>query len=41
MTIPTLVEYSPTQKGASVVPILQSICAVGHFYKEDSENEMV
>ena len=35
-------EYFLTQKGASVVPILQSICAWSDiFYKEDSENEMV
>ena len=40
--IPPRVEYSLTQKGASVVPILQSICAWSDiFYKEDSENEMV
>ena len=40
--IPPRVEYFLTQKGASVVPILQSICAWSNiFYKEDSENEMV
>ena len=40
--IPPRVEYFLTQKGASVVPILQSICAWSDiFYKEDSENEMV
>ena len=40
--IPPRVEYSLTQKGASVVPILQSICAWSDiFYKEDSENKMV
>ena len=36
------VEYSLTEKGQSVVPILQSICHwAGVFYKEDSENEMI
>lgn len=36
------VEYSLTQKGRSVVPILQSICQWSDvFYKEDGENEMV
>ena len=40
--IPPRVEYFLTQKGASVVPILQSICAWSDiFYKEDSENKMV
>ena len=40
--IPPKVEYSLTQKGRSVVPILQSICQwSGVFYKEDGENEMV
>lgn len=39
--IPPRVEYSLTEKGQSVVPILQSICQwSGIFYKEDSENEM-
>lgn len=39
--IPPRVEYSLTEKGKSVVPILQSICSwSGIFYKEDSENEM-
>ncbi len=39
--IPPKVEYSLTEKGASVVPILQSICKwSGIFYKEDSDNEM-
>lgn len=39
--IPPHVEYSLTEKGHSVVPILQSICQwSGIFYKEDSENEM-
>ena len=40
--IPPRVEYSLTEKGQSVVPILQSICKwSGIFYKEDNENEMV
>ena len=40
--IPPRVEYSLTEKGKSVVPILQSICKwSGIFYKEDNENEMV
>lgn len=35
------VEYSLTDKGKSVVPILQSICEwSGIFYKEDSDNVM-
>ncbi len=39
--IPPRVEYSLTEKGVSVVPILQSICKwSGIFYKEDTENEM-
>lgn len=39
--IPPKVEYSLTQKGKSVVPILQSICAwSGAFYKDDLENTM-
>ncbi|MGN0734455.1 MAG: winged helix-turn-helix transcriptional regulator [Anaerovoracaceae bacterium] len=39
--IPPRVEYSLTEKGKSVVPILQSICQwSGIFYKEDSKNEM-
>lgn len=34
--IPPRVEYSLTEKGASVVPILQSICQwTGVFYKEE------
>ena len=40
--IPPRVEYSLTEKGNSVIPILQSICrGAGVFYKEDSENEMI
>ncbi|MGN0168897.1 MAG: winged helix-turn-helix transcriptional regulator [Acetatifactor sp.] len=40
--IPPRVEYSLTEKGASVVPILQSICQwAGIFYKEDSGHMMV
>ena len=40
--IPPRVEYSLTEKGKSVVPILQSICQWSDiFYKEEGENEMV
>lgn len=40
--IPPRVEYSLTEKGASVVPILQSICKwSGIFYKEDDAHTMV
>lgn len=39
--IPPRVEYSLTDKGKSVVPILQSICRWSDiFYKEDAENTM-
>lgn len=39
--IPPRVEYSLTEKGKSVVPILQSICHwSGIYYKEPSENQM-
>lgn len=39
--IPPRVEYSLTEKGLSVVPILQSICQwSGIYHKEDSENTM-
>ncbi len=39
--IPPRVEYCLTQKGETIVPILQSICQwAGVFYKEDSANEM-
>lgn len=40
--IPPRVEYSLSEKGESVVPILQSICKwSGAFYKEDTENKMI
>ena len=40
--IPPRVEYTLTEKGASVVPILQSICHwSGAFFHEDSENQMI
>lgn len=40
--IPPKVEYSLSDKGKSVVPILQSICKwSGIFYKEDSANIMI
>ncbi|MGN1350734.1 MAG: winged helix-turn-helix transcriptional regulator [Anaerovoracaceae bacterium] len=40
--IPPRVEYSLTEKGQSVVPILQSICRwAGIFYKEDSSESMI
>lgn len=39
--MPIRVEYKLTEKGVSVVPILQSICHwSGIFYKEDNENTM-
>nr|WP_294682177.1 helix-turn-helix domain-containing protein [uncultured Anaerotignum sp.] len=39
--IPPRVEYSLTEKGGSVVPILQSICQWSDiYYKEDAENQM-
>ena len=39
--IPPRVEYSLTQKGISVVPILQSICQwSGAYHKEESENTL-
>lgn len=40
--IPPRVEYTLSEKGISVVPILQSICKwSGAFYKEDPENMMI
>ncbi len=40
--IPPRVEYSLTEKGKSVVPILQQICQwSGIFYKKSDKNEMV
>lgn len=39
--MPIRVEYNLTEKGVSVVPILQSICHwSGIFYKDDNENKM-
>ena len=39
--IPPRVEYSLTEKGASVVPILQSICRwAGAYHKEDTGRVM-
>ena len=40
--VPPKVEYSLTEKGLSVVPILQSICRwAGAYHKEDTENTML
>lgn len=40
--IPPRAEYSLTEKGVSVVPILQSICRwAGAYHKEDRENTML
>lgn len=40
--IPPRVEYSLTDKGHSVVPILQSICKwSGAYHKEDRENALL
>jgi DNA-binding HxlR family transcriptional regulator len=40
--IPPRVEYSLTEKGESVVPILQSICRwAGLFYKEGNDSTMI
>ena len=39
--IPPRVEYTLTERGMTVVPILQSICQwAGIMYKEDAENTM-
>lgn len=39
--IPPHVEYCLTEKGISVIPILQSICRwSGAYHKEDNENTM-
>lgn len=39
--MPPRVEYSLTEKGKSVVPILQNICRwSGIFYKEESDSPM-
>lgn len=40
--IPPRVEYRLSEKGASVVPILQTICRwSGAYYREDNENTMI
>lgn len=40
--IPPRVEYSLTEKGVYVVPILQSICKwSGAYHKEDKENALL
>ena len=40
--IPPRVEYCLTEKGDSVVPILQSICQwAGAYHREDSENTLL
>lgn len=40
--IPPRVEYFLTEKGHSVVPILQSICRwSGAYHKDDNENTMI
>jgi DNA-binding HxlR family transcriptional regulator len=39
--VPPRVEYCLTEKGNSVIPILQSICRwSGAYHKEDNENTM-
>ncbi|MBP2652309.1 MAG: transcriptional regulator, HxlR family [Firmicutes bacterium] len=39
--VPPRVEYCLTEKGKSVIPILQSICRwSGAYHKEDNENTM-
>ena len=40
--IPPKVEYSLSDKGKSVVPILQSVCKwAGVFYKDDTDKTMI
>ena len=40
--VPPKVEYSLSEKGKSVVPILQSVCKwAGVFYKEDNDDTMI
>ncbi|MCD8090975.1 MAG: helix-turn-helix transcriptional regulator [Clostridiales bacterium] len=40
--MPLRVEYSLSEKGLSVVPILQSICRwAGQFYRDESENTLI
>ena len=40
--IPPRVEYSLTDKGKSVVPILQNICKwSGVYHRENSDNTMI
>ncbi|WP_419543905.1 winged helix-turn-helix transcriptional regulator [Negativibacillus massiliensis] len=40
--IPPRVEYSLTEKGLSVVPILQSICRwAGAYHREENENTLM
>ena len=40
--IPPRVEYSLTDKGKSVVPILQNLCKwSGVYHREDSDNTMI
>ena len=40
--IPPRVEYSLSEKGKSVVPILQSICKwSGAFYKQENDHTMI
>lgn len=39
--IPPKVEYSLTEKGMSVVPILQSICKWSGIYYKDEENSNI